>query len=427
MLSTAAFNALLKTLEEPPPHAIFVLATTEIHKIPATVLSRCQRHEFRRVPVQEILVNLKQIAEAEQLKAADGALMLIARQATGSMRDAQSLLDQLSSVGDTITLELAQSVLGTATSQNVFDLIDSIQGREPGPGLEIIQRTLDAGVDPRTLARQTVDYLRGLLLIQVGNGDAVEAAKDAKEQMMAHANRFSTAEVVRLVRIFNAAASDTRSSWQPGLALELAAAEALDLPQAPAAAPIRYPSDGDSGPRGRRADAGRATRPPGAGDRSLQPAGREPSIQEIAEDPGRQSVGVPSPGPAEASDRMAVVSEPAPSGIGVGEIAKAWKEVRAAIKPAHPAVEALLNSCKPVEVRGHELLLGFQSDTVRALMDKPENLEAASKAIADVVGVPFIIKCVVINARGKVPPDLTQDGMVATAINHGGQIVDVQE
>ncbi|PIV26132.1 MAG: DNA polymerase III subunit gamma/tau, partial [Anaerolineae bacterium CG03_land_8_20_14_0_80_58_20] len=119
MLSTAAFNALLKTLEEPPPHAIFVLATTEIHKIPATVLSRCQRHEFRRVPVDEIVGQLKLIVAAENLKADDDALAMIARQAAGGMRDAISLLDQLSSTGDTITIELAQTVLGTATSQTV--------------------------------------------------------------------------------------------------------------------------------------------------------------------------------------------------------------------------------------------------------------------------------------------------------------------
>src|SRR5512136_1481199 len=95
MLSTAAFNALLKTLEEPPPHAIFVLATTEVHKIPATVLSRCQRHEFRRIPVMAIVDTLKLISKDEEIKADEDALILIARQATGAMRDAISLLDQL--------------------------------------------------------------------------------------------------------------------------------------------------------------------------------------------------------------------------------------------------------------------------------------------------------------------------------------------
>src|SRR5574340_571760 len=103
MLSTQAFNALLKTLEEPPPHAIFVLATTEIHKIPATVLSRCQRHEFRRVPLEIILKYLKELAEQEKLEVSEQALILIARQATGSMRDAISLLDQLASSGSRIT------------------------------------------------------------------------------------------------------------------------------------------------------------------------------------------------------------------------------------------------------------------------------------------------------------------------------------
>ena len=138
MLSTAAFNALLKTLEEPPPHAIFVLATTEIHKIPATVLSRCQRHEFRRVPVDEIVGQLKRISKEEKIKVDDDALSLIARQAAGGMRDAISLLDQLSSTGEKIDLPLTQTVLGTAASQTVLNLIASIAGGKPTPAMDDI-------------------------------------------------------------------------------------------------------------------------------------------------------------------------------------------------------------------------------------------------------------------------------------------------
>ena len=113
--------------------------------------------------------------------------------------------------------------------------------------------------------------------------------------------------------------------------------------------------------------------------------------------------------------------------ISIAEINKSWKDIRAVIKPAHPGVEALLNSCKPMEVRGDELILGFQSDTVRALMDKPENLDATQKAVADVLGVSLKIKCAVTNAKGKLPPHVSADGMVATALDHGGEIVDVQE
>src|SRR5512135_3549623 len=233
MLSTQAFNALLKTLEEPPPHAIFILATTEIHKIPATVLSRCQRHEFRRVPVDEILSNLRQIAKAEGLKADDEALTLIARQATGSMRDAQSLLDQLSSMGSTITLELAQSVLGTATSQTVLAVLGSIRDRAPATGLDAIHRALDAGADARTLARQIVEYLRDLMLVQMGNGDRVEATKELKSSMAEDAKALSTPDVLRMMRTFNEAAVDTRGGWQPSLSLELALAGAFERPAKP--------------------------------------------------------------------------------------------------------------------------------------------------------------------------------------------------
>ncbi len=171
MLSTAAFNALLKTLEEPPPHAIFILATTEAHKIPATVLSRCQRHEFRRIPVSEIAANLKLLAEDEKIEIDEEALLLVARQATGAMRDAISLLDQLASAGKRITLAMAQDVLGTATSQSVLAVIEALLARQPGAGLDAIHGALDAGSDPRQFARQVVDYLRSLLLVAAGNAD----------------------------------------------------------------------------------------------------------------------------------------------------------------------------------------------------------------------------------------------------------------
>src|SRR5512138_3470901 len=178
MLSTAAFNALLKTLEEPPPHAIFVLATTEIHKIPATVLSRCQRHEFRRVPLGEITRQLNDICKSEGIQAEPEALTTIARQSSGGLRDAISLLDQLASTGEKITLDLAQTVLGTATSQSVIGLIQAVIDHQPGAGLDEIHRALDGGADARALARQIVDYLRSIMLIQMGNGEQVEVPAD---------------------------------------------------------------------------------------------------------------------------------------------------------------------------------------------------------------------------------------------------------
>ncbi|MBN1370813.1 MAG: DNA polymerase III subunit gamma/tau, partial [Anaerolineaceae bacterium] len=175
MLSTAAFNALLKTLEEPPPHAIFILATTEIHKIPATVLSRCQRYEFRRVPVGLIAGLLRDKAKEENLAVDEEALLLIARQATGSFRDAISLLDQLTSTGQNVTLAEAQVVLGTATNEKVLGLVEAILTRDAATGFQCIQSALDSGSDARQFARQAVEYLRGLLLVRMNNAALIDA------------------------------------------------------------------------------------------------------------------------------------------------------------------------------------------------------------------------------------------------------------
>jgi DNA polymerase-3 subunit gamma/tau len=420
MLSTAAFNALLKTLEEPPPHAIFILATTEIHKIPATVLSRCQRHEFRRVPVDEILASLKQMAKAEGLKADEDALVLIARQATGSMRDAQSLLDQLSSMGATITLGLAQTVLGTATSQTVLAVVGSIRERKPAAGLDAIHGALDAGADPRTLARQIVEYLRDMMLIQMGNADQVETTKDLKARMSEDAKAIPTTDVLRIMKGFNEAAADTRGGWQPSLSLEVALAAAFENP-AVASAPLPAASGGSSG-------TGAASTRPSTG---VQGAPARPNKEDAT--PQRASTSHQGEGTLyqqagpEVPHGGAGASQSAKAAISIDEFLKSWKDVRAAIKPAHPAVEALLNSCKPIDVRMDQLFLGFQSETVRALMDKPENLEVTRRAIADVLGVALTVQCVVTNAKGKLPPDISQDGMVAAALNHGGKIVNMDE
>lgn len=425
MLSTQAFNALLKTLEEPPPHAIFVLATTEIHKIPATVLSRCQRHEFRRVAVQEIITNLRGIAESEGLKADDEALALIARQATGSIRDAQSLLDQLSSAGSRITLELAQSVLGTAPSQALLQLVDSLDQGKSSAALEALSAALDAGADPRTLGRQMVEYLRALLMIKLGNASEVEATEGIRERMISQAAHFSGVELLQMLKSFNSAATDTRGGWQPSLSLELALASALEQRGA-------SPAAGGSASGG---STGHASAPSArAESQSYSEADRQQSNRNSATDdvgghgqPAASSIGDGAQGhPARAAD-VSVEPPHAPPVVGLAEVAKAWKEIQRALRHGHPAVGALLNSSKPVDIKGDVLSVGFQSETVRSLMDKPDNIKAARRAIAQVLGSELKINCIVTNARGKVPPDLAQDGMVATAVDRGGEIVDVQE
>jgi DNA polymerase III subunit gamma/tau len=388
MLSTAAFNALLKTLEEPPPHAIFVLATTEIHKIPATVLSRCQRHEFRRVPIDEIVANLKQIAASENMQVDEEAFTLIARQSAGGMRDAQSLLDQLSSTGTKITLALAQQVLGTATSQTVLDLVNSVLENQPARGLETIHRALDSGADPRSLARQIVEYMRGLMLMQMGNPDQVEATREVKTQMQAHANTFNSSDVLRMMKIFNNAATDLRGGWQPSLSLELALAEVLDAPA-----------------ESHQIAAPRQTKPQPA---ATQRAESKPEVKSEAPPVGEKSV----------SDKPVLNS---------GDVVKVWKSLAAALPKAQANLSALLNSVKMIDIQGKTLVLGLASDVLVEKLDKPDQVEAIQKLIKDHFGVEIGVRCIVTNAKGKIPANVPQDGMVATAIQHGGEIVDMDE
>ena len=396
MLSTAAFNALLKTLEEPPPHAIFVLATTEIHKIPATVLSRCQRHEFRRVPVDEIVKQLKTIIQAEKIQADDDALIQIARQSAGGMRDAISLLDQLSSTGDRITLALAQTVLGTATSQTVLDLVSSVMDHDPAHGLETIHKALDAGADPRSLARQIVEYLRGLMLIQMGNANQVEATADVKKQMQSHARSFSTSDVLRMMKTFNNAATDLRGGWQPSLGLELALAEVLDAPAEPSprpSAPIRA--------QPHPAPDVQASTPVGGPGRVSTPVRAEDETKETSPRPGEKST------------------------LSAGDVIKAWKHLSASLPKTQANLAALLNSVRMIDMQGKTLILGLASDVLVSKIDKPDQIEVIQKLIKDEFGVEMDIRCVVTTAKGKIPPNVSQDGMVAAAIQHGGQIVDM--
>ena len=226
MLSTAAFNALLKTLEEPPAHSVFILATTEINKIPATVLSRCQRFEFRRIPVNHIVVQLEKIVQKENLQVSNDALVLIARQATGSLRDAISLLDQLTSSGEAVNLQSAQELLGTSTSQAVIDLTTAVIDKNAVNGINALHNALDGGTDPRQFARQLVDHFRGMLLILLGNPEQVDASPDQKKVMQAQSSRSDARSLVEYIRLFNAAASDYRNTWQPSLSLEMAFAQA---------------------------------------------------------------------------------------------------------------------------------------------------------------------------------------------------------
>lgn len=404
MLSTAAFNALLKTLEEPPAHAIFILATTEVHKIPATVLSRCQRHEFRRIPVNDILSHLKDLAQGEGLLVDPDAMTLVARQSTGSLRDAISLLDQLASAGDHVTLEMAQAVLGTAASQAVLEVIDALLSQDPKAGLEKIHAALDSGSDPRQFARQIVEYLRSLLLIRMGNADQVEATAEMRVQMARHAQAFHIPDLLRVIRAFNHAGTDARLSWQPTLPLELAFAESLEHAslegESAAAEPVvkSKPAMKQKGAKGPDR--------PAAQQASPQNSEPQPEFEpESAEEPQVEEESIP-----------------------MDTIMKNWSKVISFVNQKNQNTAALLRSGKVLGLKNSVLYFGGLSEVLRIKVEKNENMEIIQEALKQAFGMEIQFRCLTEkNKRSTPPPGVDSDGMVATALRDlGGEIVDIQ-
>lgn len=404
MLSTAAFNAILKTLEEPPAHAIFILATTEVHKIPATVLSRCQRHEFRRIPVMDIVSTLKGLCTEEKIDADEEALILIARQSTGAMRDGISLLDQLASTGERITLELAQLVLGTATNQLVIDLVNAIQTSDTARGLEVIHRALDGGSDPRQYARQVVEYLRNLLLIRMGNDKQVDATKESKDLMHKHSQSVETAVLMEWMRLFNEAINDIRTSWQPGMALEMAFARAVEGPQ-PAAAPRQAVEK----PIKQTESASVA-----------EPKYTEQSVPKAAE-PVTNKEPIKA---AQTATAPVITTTHTGSEITAQDIQANWNTIRAEVKSLRSQTEALLNSHKTIQIKDGVLVIGFASEVLKSKMETAENLDVTRKVINHLLKADLPISCIVVSGKlsSSVDLDVDSDGIVGTALNLGGKL-----
>ena len=225
MLTNEAFNALLKTLEEPPPHAIFVLVTTEPHRLPATVLSRCQRFDFRRIGLKDMAERLGFICEQERIEAEPAALELVARLATGSLRDAASLLDQLTTYcGQRITLPDVQNVVGLTGSQSARDLVGAMVNQDMPAGLRLISQVAGDGADLRQLCREVIDCLRGMMIVKVG-GSAVnllEFPAETLQELKTMAERAPIEQIVHAIRGFSAAESGQRNTVHVQLPVELA-------------------------------------------------------------------------------------------------------------------------------------------------------------------------------------------------------------
>jgi len=421
MLSTAAFNALLKTLEEPPSHAIFILATTEVHKIPATVLSRCQRHEFRRIPVITIVELLKELVVAEKLKVDEDTLFMIARQSTGALRDAISLLDQLSSTGDVITLELAQQVLGTATNQTVINLVDMICIQDTKGCLDQLHTALDSGTDPRQFARQMVDYLRGLMLIQLGNEKTMDVTDEVRQIMEKQTQKISMVILTELVKLFNNAANESRLAWLPSLALELAIAQGVQLFDVQNSPPFVSNESREVESKSPKQS------------KSKQESEKSTQVTRINNETEKSEAEKVFGGAVK--ENIPDVQEPLTDGeepelktlIGINEVRESLTEVKNLIRNYRKNTEALLASARSFSMKNGVIIIGFQSPVLKERLEKGDHQEIIQRAFSHVLGVDTKVKAVVINAKSNLiehEDEFEPDSLVSAALDLGGKIVD---
>ncbi len=331
-----AFDALLKTLEEPPDHAIFVLATTEIDKVPSTIKSRCLQFEFRRVSMQEVADRLAMITDAEGLEISRGALELIARHGTGSVRDSISLLDQIvSDPNEVITLEVAQRILGTADTGAVRELVETFISEDVTRGLNLINNAVDSGSDPRQFGQQIVEHLRSVMLAQTANVTLIEASEEDRELFARQAEQISRGKLLRAIRAFNDAVNNYKGGWQPQLTLELALIDSV--------------------------------------------RGPEETVQVVQQTVVQQQKTV------DEVERV-VQSEPGtPPVITLGEIENRWKDMLQALHSRHTSAPAVVNFFRPQRVDGNVLYLVTDSPLYfERLHGQDQKLQIIERALRDV-------------------------------------------
>ncbi|MBV5303511.1 MAG: DNA polymerase III subunit gamma/tau [Chlorobium sp.] len=250
MLSIAAFNAFLKTLEEPPPHAIFIFATTELHKIPATISSRCQRFNFKRIPLEDIQKQLQSICDAEHIAVEGDALQLIGRKAQGSMRDAQSILDQVIAFsaenehGGAISYKGVGELLNYIDDDTMFDVTDAVTTQDPAKMLDVAQFVIRNGYDEQDFLEKLIEHLRNFLVVQnLSSTRLVERPDAIRERYQRDAANFSSLAVMQMVDFILLTQKELKFQFEYQFRFELALLKLIDIVHAVPSATLQAPSE----------------------------------------------------------------------------------------------------------------------------------------------------------------------------------------
>jgi DNA polymerase-3 subunit gamma/tau len=407
MLTEAACNALLKTLEEPPPHVIFVLATTEAHKVLATIVSRCQRFNFHRLRQTGITDKLKLICNKEEIHIEPTSLELIARAATGSLRDAENILQQMIAYyGNRIELGQVQAELGISWDSRVRELARCVIRGDMAAGLRIVNSLNSDGVDLRQFNLGLVEYLRGLLLTKSRCEEALDVTSEDLAEMRSLAASAPMDYLLKAVKSFSSIGF--RSDNYSALSLEMALVDcALSSQPAQEQPTATTPTE--------VVDAPQITRPPNRVGADI-PVAVEPD-----------SVGTEDPGEVPAAvDNSDIPSKDVTQDIDY--VRNRWREFIRSLRGEGSSgnLDAFLRSaCDPVALEDDTLVLGFYYSFHKEKIEDAKYRHLVEKKLREVFGRPYKIRCVLVDSKREVSSQArTQNPVIKAALEMGARITE---
>jgi DNA polymerase III subunit gamma/tau len=394
-LTTEAFNALLKTLEEPPPHAMFILATTESQKIPATIVSRTQRFDLRRIPHKGVVAQLGKIVEQEKLRADPAALDAIARHAQGSLRDAESMLDMVIAFANgPITLKEVDDLLGASDWEETAALFDALAAGDGGKAVELIGRLVDDGRDLRLFVRRAIDHARALVFTRATGHPPESASEQMATKLRAQAQGLSLDQLAKIAKRLVETEQHLRTSEGTPLPLELAV---LDLVTS----------------------SEKLAPPPDAKRDAERPAGPRPSPPQTRPDSRRD---VPRGAVVAIAERR--VSTGAATSVGAASpvvklesVRKAWGELVDRTKERSIGKAAQLAKAEPLAIEGATIVIGFGEEFARLLWQDKRRAEL-EQDLSEILRATVRVKCV---RQAGVPETATDDPMLRAAIDTLGR------
>ncbi|NPV93115.1 MAG: DNA polymerase III subunit gamma/tau [Firmicutes bacterium] len=403
MLTSEAFNALLKTLEEPPPHVIFILATTEAHKVPATILSRCQRFDFRRISPEEVDQRLLAVADSMGVKVTEEARGKIVKASEGSLRDALGLLDQcVALAGESIELAEIDLVLGTVAEEFLEEMTGAMVEGDITRLLIMIDKVINEGKEARKLMHDLTDYLRDLLVVSLGETDRMLVGR-TRDKLSAQSQRWGTGRLIETVRYLTSMESEMRWALQPRWLLETALIRVAEGGKGSAgvdskqmeemAARIAELERRISGMGKVPAEtAVKRDRPPVKRDRQEEPLERGGEVREGAAGRKKADYSV-SPSDQDAGPG-------AVSGIELEQVRERWPGFLEAIRKRQVMVHALAREAEPVEMERGVLTLAFKNECrwhCQRLEEDAAKRSLVEEVLGQALGGAVSIRCLVVD------------------------------